>query len=157
MFDHQIGRYHDGELDERRSREVELHLAQCPACASHLAVLRRISAGLSAVSFEPITPMERARMWRKADRLPANLAERAIMRMAMSLAAVAALVLIVTSLWLLSAGSAQAQAQVPAAQIASLIPGTVSTNPSSGGLVSPDQANSNLSHWMVRNLGGATP
>jgi anti-sigma factor RsiW len=140
-----IGPYHDDELDEQAALRIEKHLGSCGPCAAHLAELRRVSDRLSGVPLDAITPMEQMRIVRVVDGLQLRLAERAMMRMAIGLAALAATLLIVTSLWLSGVRrGADATAQ-NYKQVAVLLP------PQS------DQARSNLSHWMVRNLGGELP
>jgi anti-sigma factor RsiW len=139
-----IGRYHDGELDEQSAALMQTHLATCDACAAHLAELRRMSNLLIKIPLDPMTPLEQMRLGRVADGLAMRRAEPAMMRMAMGLAALAATLLVVTSLWLAGvrggAGSGENYQQV-----AVLMPRE------------SDQARSSLSHWMVRNLGGDLP
>lgn len=43
-----LGRYFDGELDERSRREVEAHLASCPDCTGELSELGMLREGIRA-------------------------------------------------------------------------------------------------------------
>ncbi len=43
---HEIQRFHDGELDPSRGRDVESHLATCPACQTALHSFADLSAAL---------------------------------------------------------------------------------------------------------------
>ena len=99
-FDNLIGSYHDGELNPNRRAEVETHLPACPQCTAHLASLRRISTRLSAFPVGDISLTEQSRLHRLLNRATVELADRAILRMALPLAALAACVLVVTSVWL---------------------------------------------------------
>ena len=44
---HKLDEYYDGELSPARRRQVEAHLAECPACRAELEQMRRVSALLS--------------------------------------------------------------------------------------------------------------
>jgi predicted anti-sigma-YlaC factor YlaD len=46
--EHLLAEYHDGELSARRRRQVEAHLADCPACRARLSELERLSDVLAA-------------------------------------------------------------------------------------------------------------
>jgi anti-sigma factor RsiW len=158
-FEKLVGLYHDDELDELRTAGMREHLLECPVCAGHLADLRRISGCLGTIPLDGISGIERARMFRVADSLPMSLAERAMIRMGAGLAAIAASLLIVTSLWLVGAGGSAARGQVistPPAEDKALAVADNLDLPRMDA-ASQDQANSNLSHWMVRNLGGDLP
>lgn len=148
-FEVLIGPYHDRELDEQRAAEMAQHIVECRSCARQLAEVRRISGVIGRIPLDPISGSERSRVYRVVDQLPRSLAERAMIRMAGGLAAVAASVLIVTSICLIGTGAAPAIPQ-------GSHPAIIAVNLSQNGAW-PDQANSNLSHWMVRNLGGELP
>jgi hypothetical protein len=60
-FQVRIEAYHDGELDAAGRRAVELHVAQCPACAADLAWLRGVSRSLASVP-AGMTDAERGRL-----------------------------------------------------------------------------------------------
>jgi anti-sigma factor RsiW len=142
-----VGPYHDRELDERRAAEMAKHILDCSSCAEHLASLRRMSGAMGQIPLDPLSGMERARLYRAVDQVPRRAMEYAILRMAGGLAALAASLLIVTSIWLMGSDGVSSGAQSGGSPIAIVLP-------SSG--VS-EQASSNLSHWMVRNLGGDLP
>ena len=55
-----LGAYHDGELQERRLRQVEAHLAHCATCRTELESLRSLTALLlESPAAENLTPPER--------------------------------------------------------------------------------------------------
>ena len=143
-FEILIGPYHDQELEEDRAAEMAKHIVDCRSCAEHLAEVRRISGVINRIPLDPISGIERSRMYQLVDQLPRRATESAIIRMAGSLAALAASVLLITSIWLMGTGGSRNIAR----PVGSII--TISQT-------GTDQANSNLSHWMVRNLGGDLP
>lgn len=55
-----VGAYHDGELQGRRLRQVEAHLAECPACRAELERLRALTTLLQeSPSLADLTPADR--------------------------------------------------------------------------------------------------
>jgi len=55
-----LGPYHDGELQGRRLRQVEAHLAQCETCRAELESLRALAGLLQeSPAAEGLTPPER--------------------------------------------------------------------------------------------------
>jgi anti-sigma factor RsiW len=142
-----IGRYHDGELDEQSRRQVEQHLEKCEECAGQLAELRLISGLVGRVRMDPMSSAERMHVESFVANLSGRAGEMAVLRIAKGLAAVAACVLVVTSFCLAKMNGPE----TPAVQsVAVAIPSDVMQGVQG-------QANSNLSHWMVRNLGGDLP
>jgi anti-sigma factor RsiW len=157
-----VGPYCDGELSASKAAEMQAHLAGCAECAAHLADLEKISSRIAAVPLQPILPIEQFALHRAIDRVQAQSGERMILRFASSLAAVAAIVLLVTSLCLttniLSGSPAGAKSMEP------MTPNDLGAGPAprgggagSGANSSADQDNTDLSTWMVRSLGGQTP
>jgi anti-sigma factor RsiW len=151
-FDNLIGPYHDGELDSNRRAEVEGHLPGCPQCTAHLASLRRISTRLSAFPIGDISLTEQSRLHRLLNRATVELADRAILRMALPLAALAACVLVVTSVWLADTMKGPGAGPV--------------SGPTQGNTLASDDweqvavtlhSDSRLPDWMVRGLGGDAP
>jgi anti-sigma factor RsiW len=43
QYNSKLGAYLDGQLDRRQVSELEIHLADCPACQAELAELRQLS------------------------------------------------------------------------------------------------------------------
>jgi anti-sigma factor RsiW len=136
--------YHDGELDAARSSALEKHLANCPPCVRQLQDLRRLSGRLSVIELPEIIPAEQARILRFVRGSVIQVFDRLVMRIGLRLAAVAAVVLVVTSIWLAD---------------------TMKMDRSEAKAVAPDwqqtavtlRADSRLPEWMVRGLGGETP
>jgi anti-sigma factor RsiW len=143
---HLADRYHDGQLTPQQRQQFEAHLAQCGDCGRRLAELLRLSQTLGRIALEPILPIEQARIHRAVDQARAGVAmtaERMVMRIAVPLAALAACVLIVTSICLTrpaSGATAMASATTNWQQTAVTL-----------------SAGAALPQWMVYNLGGKTP
>ena len=98
-----LSAYYDGEMDAEERRELEKHLGRCPSCARELGELRRLSELFAAV---PMPQMSAGAM----ERLHSNLGsmrEAVIVRMARIVAAAAAAVLIVCSVWLWASATRQ--------------------------------------------------
>jgi anti-sigma factor RsiW len=47
----------DGELDAGHAREVEAHIAGCPACAAKLAAYREMSQAIAASDMKYTAPL----------------------------------------------------------------------------------------------------
>ncbi len=102
-FEEKIERLHDGELDAAERVPVETHLAGCGECAAYFAQLRQITDRFHAASgrFELELPLElAARLHARID----DWMDRSILRLAMSFASVAAVVLIGAMVGLLQLG-----------------------------------------------------
>ena len=82
----------DGELDESRRRELELHLPQCSSCARELRELQQMRELIVAAAPKPpgITSEMLARIHASVD----AQAERSLLRFAEALSGVAAAVLL---------------------------------------------------------------
>jgi len=145
-FDKLLSPYHDGEVSPERAVEVERHLLNCPQCAEHLASMRLVSERLASIELQDITGRERSGIHRAVNSAIPLLADGAIMRMAVPLAALAASVLLVTSIWLVDTMNGS----TPHPQ--------VSAGPADWEHVAVTlQSDSRLPDWMVRSLGGDAP
>ncbi len=91
-----VSLYHDGELTGEERLLIEAHLTRCPACARELAELRALSKTLRESEI-PALPED---VLRRLHETAPPVRERVLLRMAEILAAAAALVLIVTGLWI---------------------------------------------------------
>jgi anti-sigma factor RsiW len=146
-FDNLLGPYHDGELDPLRRDRIEQHLPGCADCSRHLAELRALTDRLSAVTLGQITPMEKAIIQQAVHKGTMDWADRAVLRMAIPLASLAASLLIVTSIGLAD----------------NMLGGrnTADQNVASSGdwqqVAVASHTDSRLPDWMVRGLGGQTP
>jgi hypothetical protein len=159
-----VGPYSDGELSASRAAEMQAHLASCPECAGHLADLAKVSRRIAAVPLQPILPIEQFALHRAIDRVQMQSGERMVLRFASSLAAVAAAVLLVTSLCLTTnilGGNPAGASSTPGKSIENpgngAGPAPRGGGAGSGANSSADQDNTDLSAWMVRSLGGQTP
>jgi len=56
-----LARYHDGEVSERRRRQVEAHLHRCEACRRELERLEQLSGVLAAYALPEMTRADRFR------------------------------------------------------------------------------------------------
>jgi hypothetical protein len=102
-----VGAYHDGELSATEMRRLEEHMQGCRVCADELAGLRALS-GLFAAARTPVLSAEAvARLHRSVGAVP----ERAAMRLAGVLTAVAAAVLATCSVWIWQGGGASTPQQ----------------------------------------------
>ena len=92
-----LAAYHDGELDPPVRAQVEEHLRQCDACAAELSRIRAAAEPLRAM--RDVTPSpEQFSRFRAAVEEAAD--DGRTMRMAQSLAVMAASILIVGLAWL---------------------------------------------------------
>jgi anti-sigma factor RsiW len=118
-FNSQLGAFYDRELDAQAAHQVSEHLAGCGACQEELAELRRVSGLFVAKSQAPMLPLELARLHqslRQSDAVGAKARpeETDFLRTAGMLSALAASVLIISSVWL---------AEIPSRHAAILSPG----------------------------------
>jgi hypothetical protein len=149
-MDNLVELYHDQELDPRWVAEIERHVNSCASCAGHLADLRQMSGILSGVTVTEIRSDERERLHAAVYRTESRDSERFILRMAISLASIAAMVLIVTSLFLVrSVGRTRGESALASTPL----PMTADFQQVSLGI----QADSRLPAWMLRGLGGESP
>ena len=96
-----ISAYHDGELPAAAARELEAHMASCPACTAELAELRELSRRFGALATARPVMSDDAigRVHAEVDEIGR---ERSVLRFAEVLTALAAVLLIATSLGLLT-------------------------------------------------------
>lgn len=67
--DEDLSAWIDGELDERRARDVSAHVAACARCRPRLAALHAVDGALRALGGAPLTGSEAARVERVGARL----------------------------------------------------------------------------------------
>jgi len=96
----EVNAYHDGELPPEDARRLEAHLAQCAVCARELGELRSLSRVLSDVPM-PDAP---AKVIERLYDTVAAAREVAVVRLAESLIAAAAAILIVCAAWIWGVG-----------------------------------------------------
>jgi anti-sigma factor RsiW len=96
-----LGAYHDGELSAEARAEVERHIGQCPACAAELRRLRKLSQLLGAAAPPKLSPAILARLHDGIDTIP--LAD--LRRVAEVCGAIAASILLVCTIWLVTTRS----------------------------------------------------
>ena len=96
QFQSKIAAYHDGELDQSASKDVERHLAECKQCREELQGLRQVTAAMA--DFDPgnITQIELARLHRQIDKAD----ESSLVRFSVGLVGLAASVLIISLAWI---------------------------------------------------------
>ena len=92
----QLSVYHDGELDASQRSSVEHHVATCAQCSAYLAELRGMSDLFAA---EPVARLSQISVHRLHRRLQV-VTEQGIIRLARTLSAVAACVVLAGSFWL---------------------------------------------------------
>ncbi len=91
-----LSAYHDGELPAEERRGLEEHLRQCPSCAQELQQLRSLSGLFAAVEMPGMSSDALGRLHSSVG----SIREGLTVRMAGVLAAAAAAVLLVSSVWL---------------------------------------------------------
>lgn len=91
-----LSAYHDGELTAAQRQELELHIAQCPACAAELTELQSISNLFTAAARPHLSHFSQFRIRQAAEALPRDQ----ILRLARRVRAIAACVLLGASVWL---------------------------------------------------------
>ena len=141
-----IERYHDGELSGPCHQEAEAHLHACPACADQLRQLRQISTILKSRPLAEISPSELTRLHALQATVQRQVGEWAILRIGMPLSALAATLLVATSLLLLARPTTAATAATAAGAKWELL--------ASGANRAGGNSNVDLSGWMIRSLGG---
>jgi hypothetical protein len=99
-FNLRLDAFHDGELDAKTAGELEAHLPGCEICRAELADLGAI-AGMFAPKQSGMLPLELARLHQQLDESTLNQpAESEFLRMAGMLSALAASILVISSVWL---------------------------------------------------------
>lgn len=92
-----LGAYHDGELSPTQRAEFEAHLAGCTVCMAELAQLREVSELFAKNGTEGISDTELHRLHEAVD----DAMDRPVLRMFGMISAIAASLLIVSSVWLM--------------------------------------------------------
>jgi len=134
-----LSAYHDGEVSETERVALEAHLQGCPACAAELNRLRRLSHVLATAPRPEMPAKALARLHRAAD----DMAMADLGRMAKTLMAIAASILLVCALWLWrSRAAGEATEPIPTWETAATAQeGTLAT-------ASDEQ----LARWIVHDL-----
>jgi len=96
QFQSKIAAFHDGELDQAASKEVEQHLAECKDCREELQGLRQVTVAMSDFDPGDITQIELARLHRQIDKAD----EGSLVRFSIGLVGLAASVLIISLAWI---------------------------------------------------------
>jgi len=109
-FQGKLNAYHDGELGAGESAGVEAHLLHCDDCARELAQLRKLSSLLAAVS-EPAAP---SGMLDRLHERAGAVRQGALVAFARNLSALAASIIIICSVVIISDSRGQQSAPVPA-------------------------------------------
>jgi len=134
-----LSAYHDGEISEAERVSLEAHLEGCPACAAERNRLRRLSDLLSAAPRPEMPADALGRLHRAAD----DVAMADLGRMAKTLMAVAASILLVCAVWIWRSRAATEPTEpIPAWETAATAQeGTLAT-------ASDEQ----LARWIVQDL-----
>ena len=136
-----LGAYHDGELPATARAGVERHIGQCPECAAELRRLRKLSQLLVTASARPkLSPAALARLHDGIDTIP--LAD--LRRLAEVCGAIAASILLVCTIWLVTARSGAAAA-IPVWETVAVARQEMPT-------AAPEEQL--LTQWIVQDLSG---
>jgi anti-sigma factor RsiW len=103
-FTDKLGAYHDGQLDAAASAEIEKHLTSCPACTAELAELRKMSQWFAQEPEPHLSQMSLYRLHQQTQRAM----EVGMVRLARAISAVAACILVASSMWLVRTNEAPA-------------------------------------------------
>jgi len=134
-----LSAYYDGELPEPARVAVEEHIRGCPACAAELGRLQRLSQLVRAAGRSEMPPQALDRLHRSLDLQP----KIAILRMAEVFAAVAASILLFSSVWLWRISTARdAAGPIPVWETVAVAP------QDSPGVAAQEQ----LAQWIVQDL-----
>ena|SRR5579871_866146 len=108
QYENVLSAYHDGELSEGAKASFEQHLANCPPCRGELEQLRKLSAFMQAAPRRHLSGRAKQDLYALA---PAA-GEGVYLRIAEWTTALAACILIATSVWLFKANPAQSPTDV---------------------------------------------
>jgi anti-sigma factor RsiW len=148
----------DDELNAAQRQQVEAHLASCDACRRLLQQLTATSSLIQRHAFEPLNEQEMDRLHQAIDAAD----DQPILRLGLTIAALAASVLIVAGAWLMElpagGGTAPAQVQMAAApkpweRLATTLEVDPLTTPASDSI---QVADAELAQWMLDGLSGAS-
>lgn len=96
-FSEQLEAYHDGELSAAAASALEAHLPTCPTCSQRLAELAQMSNLFAAAPVPHLSQISLHRLHHKI----ADEMDRGLVRLAWTLSAVAAVIMVVASAWLM--------------------------------------------------------
>jgi anti-sigma factor RsiW len=113
-FDEQLEAYHDGELSAAQASALEAHLPTCPTCSQRLAELAQMSNLFAAAPIPHLSQISLHRLHHKV----ADEMDRGLVRLAWTLSAVAAVIMVVASAWLMRIENTPAAAPIITAQAA---------------------------------------
>jgi len=134
-----VSAYYDGELPEPSRAALEEHLSGCPLCAAELARLEKMSQLIRARDRVEMPREVLDRLHRSVDLQP----KIAVLHVAEVFAAVAASILLVSTVWLWRISTARdAAGQIPLWETAAV----ASQDPS--GVAAHEQ----LAQWIVQDL-----
>jgi len=138
----QLSAYHDGELTAAAGAEFEQHVRQCSSCAAELARLRELSRLLGRLA-EPKVPSE---VLHRLHRSAVGASRAGVWRTARIVAAVAATVLLVCSVWMWRLSTATAKpGEIPSWERSALRPDEPPAAETGG---------EQLALWMTEGLRG---
>jgi len=136
-----LSAYYDGEIPAPARAAFEEHLKGCPACAAELARLRRLSQWIRGAGRPEMSSRALERWHRSVDLQP----KITVLHMAEVFAAVAASILLLSSVWLWRiSGARDAPGPIPVWETVAVAP----QDPS--GIAAQDQ----LAEWIVQDLSG---
>jgi anti-sigma factor RsiW len=103
-FNDHLEAFFDGELDDARRSEIELHVRQCPSCTEELARLQTMSRMISSA---PAPRLSQIGLYRLHNQLDQAM-EEGVLRIVRVLSAIAACVLVAGSVWLMKTRESRA-------------------------------------------------
>jgi anti-sigma factor RsiW len=160
-----LSSYHDGELAVEQRQRVERHVTECARCAAELQALRETSAMFAHHQFQDLTEPELKRAHEAIDE---TATEQPVWRLAATLGAIAASVLIVSCAWLTALPPASSSAGASAPTFVAQRPVqraepweqmAMTLRPEPLGSARDDTtrlADARLADWMLQGLSGKT-
>lgn len=152
----QLSAYHDGELAigdrAEMARHLAHHLAWCEACMRHLQQLRQMSGLVGSMSPDGLSQIAWHRLHAKLD----EVMERGLVRWAWEVSAVAAAILLVSSVWLmrLSDSNSSNPGTTAAAGATAVVPPWVSVQASADTVQS--ETSTPAGAWYLADSRGAS-
>jgi anti-sigma factor RsiW len=156
-----LGSYHDGELAADERQRIERHIGACARCAAELQALRETSAIFARHQFDDLAETE---LTRAHEAIEQAATEQPVWRLAMTLGAIAASVLIVSCAWLTalpasssatSAPTEIAQRPIQRAEPWEQMAMTLRPEPLGGARDNTTRlADARLADWMLQGLSG---
>jgi anti-sigma factor RsiW len=163
LYGASLDAYYDGELSADAAQELEEHVATCPACLADLEEIREVSRAFEKLGAEGPSASALTRAHQAAESAVAG-APSPVLRVAGTLASLAASVLVIASAWLWESSGEVVQPRPVSVTLPAPVPEwervamTLEPGPLPEGVPdSPERqmlADVRCADWMLRNMEG---